>query len=70
MPLISSEISLELKWDKNYVITSQEQRQVDAGPPVVRDNAPTGATLNINDFKLYIPVVTLSKNDETKLLTN
>ena len=64
MPLISCEVSLELKWDKNCVITSQEQRQVDAGPPIVRDNAPTSATLNINDCKLYIPVATLSKDDE------
>ena len=70
MPLISCEVSLELKWDKNCVIISLEQRQVDAGPPVVRDNDPTGPTLNINDCKLYIPVVTLSKDDEMKLLTN
>ena len=41
-----------------------------AGPPVVRDNSPTGATLAINDYKLYIPVITLSKDDEIKLLTN
>ena len=34
------------------------------------DNSPTGATLAINDCKLYIPVVTLSKDDEIKLLTN
>ena len=27
-------------------------------------------TLNINDCKLYVPVVTLSKDDEIKLLTN
>ena len=40
------------------------------GPPVVRDNAPTGATLAINDYKLYVPAVTLSKDDKTKLLTN
>ena len=52
MPLISCEVSLELKWDKNCIITRLEQRQVDAGPPVVRDNAPTGATLNVNDCKL------------------
>ena len=52
------------------VITSLERRQVDAGPPVVRDNAPTGVTLAINDCKLYVPVVTLSKDDEIKLLTN
>ena len=70
IPLISCEVSLELKWNKNCVITSLEERQVDAGPPVVRDNSPTGATLAINDCKLYIPVVTLSKDDEIKLLTN
>ena len=70
IPLISCEVSLELKWDKNCVITSLEQRQVDAGPSVVRDNAPTGATLAINDCKLYVPAVTLSKEDKTKLLTN
>ena len=70
IPLISCEVSLELKWNKNGVIASLEERQVDAGPPVVRDNAPTGATLAINGCKLYIPVVTLSKDNEIKLLTN
>ena len=70
IPLISCEVFLEPKWNKNCVITSLEQRQVDAGPPVVRDNAPTGETLSITDCKLYVPVVTLSKNDEIKLLTN
>ena len=70
IPLISCEVSLELKWNKNCLITSLEERQVDAGPPIVRDNAPTGATLAINDCKLYIPVVTLSKDNEIKLLTN
>ena len=70
IPLISCEVSLKLKWDKNCIITSLEERQVDAGPPVVRDNAPTGGTLAINDCKLYAPAVTLSKDDEIKLLTN
>ena len=70
IPLISCEVFLELKWNRNCVITSLEQRQVDAGPPVVRDNAPTGATLSITDCKLHVPVVTLSKDDEIKLLTN
>ena len=68
--LNSCEVFLELKWNRNCIITSLEQRQVDAGTPVVRDNAPTGATLTINDCKLYVPVVTLSKDDEIKLLTN
>ena len=67
LPLISCEVSLELKWNKNCVITSLEQRQVGARP---RNNAPTAATLAINDCKLYIPVVTLSEDDEIKLLTN
>ena len=70
MPFISCEVSLELKWNKNCILTSQEQRQVYAGPPIVRDRAPTGAVLNINDCKLYIPVITLSKDDEIRLLTN
>ena len=42
---------------------------VDAGPPVVNGNT-TGATLAINNCKLYVPVVTLSEDDEIKLLTN
>ena len=67
IPLISCEVSLELKWDKNCVITSLEQRDIGGGN---RDNAPTGATLDINDCKLYVPAVTLSKDDEIKLLTN
>ena len=64
IPLISCEVSLELKWDKNCII---EQRDIGGGN---RDNAPTGATLAINDCKLYVPAVTLSKDDEIKLLTN
>ena len=67
IPLISCEVSLELKWDKNCVITSLEQRDIGGGN---RDNAPTGATLAINDCKLYVPAVTLSKDDEIKLLNN
>ena len=43
--------------------------QVNADPPAV-NGSPTGATLAINDCKLYVPVVTLSKDDEVKLLTN
>ena len=67
IPLISCEISLELKLDKNCVITNLEQRDIGGGN---RDNAPTGVTLAINDCKLNVPAVTLSKDDEIKLLTN
>ena len=67
IPLISCEVFLELKWDKNCVITNLEQRDIEGGN---RDNAPTGATFAINDCKLYVPAVALSKDDEIKLLTN
>ena len=67
MPLISCEVSLELKWDKNCIITSQQIAiNLDGGNTA----APMGATLAINDCKLYVPIVTLSKDDEIKLLTN
>ena len=67
IPLISCEVSSELKWDKNCIITSLEQREIGRGD---RDNAPIGATLSITNCKLYVPAVTLSKDDEIKLLTN
>ena len=67
IPLISCEVSLELKWNKNCAITSLQQALVLDGDDTAE---PTGATLNITDCKLYIPVVTLSKDDEIKLLTN
>ena len=64
-PLISCEVSLELKWNKNCIITSiQREINLDGG----NTEASTGASLTINDCKLYIPVVTLSKDDEIKLL--
>ena len=60
-------MSLELKWNKNCVITSQQIGvNLDGGNTA----ALTNATLAINDCKIYIPVVTLSKDDEIKLLTN
>ena len=67
IPLISCVVSLKLKWNKNCVITSiQREINLDGG----NTDAPTGATLAINDSKLYVPVVTLSKDDEIKLLAN
>ena len=66
MPLISCEVSLELKWDKKCIITSQKIGvNLDGGNTA----APTNATLTIKDYTLYVPVVTLSKNDEIELLT-
>ena len=67
MALISFELSLELKWDKNCIMTSQQiGAKLDGGNTA----APTDATLATNNCKLYVPVVTLSKDDDIKLLTN
>ena len=60
-------MSLELKWNKNCITTSQ---QIGANLDGGNTEAPTGATFAINDFKLYVPAGTLSKDDEIKLLTN
>ena len=60
-------MALELKWNKNCVITSQ---QIGVNLHGGNTAAPTNATLAINDCKLYVPAVTLSKDDEIKLLTN
>ena len=67
IPLISCEVSLELKWNKKCIITSiQHEINLDGG----NTDAPTGATFAIDKCKLYVPVVTLSRDDEIKLLTN
>ena len=56
-----------IKTGKNCVITSNQVGQDLGGGNTA---APKGATFAINDFKLYVPVVTLSTDDEIKLLTN
>ena len=67
IPLISCEVSLELKWNKNCIIANiQREINLDGG----NTEASASASLTKNDCKLYIPVVTLSKDDEIKLLTN
>ena len=61
MPLISCVVSLELKWDKNCIIPSD---QVGVNLDGENTAAPTSGIFLINDCKLYVPVVTLSKDDE------
>ena len=70
MPLINCEISLNLTWSGNCVITSKATRDADpdANPPVAAINNPTNATFKIKDTKLYVPVVTLSSENDKELL--
>ena len=55
MPLINCEINLILTWSTNCVIISTN----------VANQNPT---FKITDTKLYVPVVTLSTQDNSKLL--
>ena len=71
IPLINCEVSLALSWSANCVITSLEKRLVTAAQgdnPAVYDDSPTNATFKITDYKFYVPVVTLSAENDTKLL--
>ena len=71
IPLINCEVSLALSWSANCVITSLEKRLVTAAQgdnPAVYDDSPTNATFKITDYKLYVPVVTLSAENDNKLL--
>ena len=73
MPLTNCEI--ELDFTKNCVtseisILPRIPGNPDANPPVQEVAAiqATGATFQINNAKLYVPVVTLSINDNKKFL--
>ena len=70
MPLINCEINLILTWSKNCVLTSNAtiDANPDADPAAAAINNPTNATFKITDTKLYVPVVTLSTENDKKLL--
>ena len=67
IPLINCEITLILSWYKECVLVGRAFR----GPPAAaanRINSPTSAKFEITDCKLYVPVVTLSAENDNKLL--
>ena len=66
--LINCEVSLTLKWSENFVITNKAYRKTNVETSVVRINNPTSASVEITDTKLYISVVTLSTQEDNKLL--
>ena len=55
MPLSSFEISLQLKWSRNWII-------------IVGTAKNQYLSFQINNNKLYVPVVTLSTQENIKLL--
>ena len=66
MPLVNCKISLNLTWSENCVLTSKATRNADsdADPPVAAINYPTNATFKITYCELYVPVVTLSAEND------
>ena len=66
MPLINCEINLILTWSENCVLTDLITRNAEGDNPAI--NVPTNATFKIKDTKLYVPVVTLSAENDNKLL--
>ena len=55
MPLSNWKISLQLKWSRNFIIVAGTANNQN---PLIQ----------INDTKLYVPVVTLSAQENIKLL--
>ena len=55
---------------KNCALIDKLTRDTDfnADPRVSEINKPENATFQITDAKSYVPVITLSKENETKLL--
>ena len=67
IPLVNSEVSLTLSWSETGVITSMEKGTFVAGQPN-RGGSPETAAFKIKDCKFYVPVVTLSAENDDKLL--
>ena len=66
IPLTNCEINLILTWSDNCVIASKATRDADLAVAAVTN--PKIATFKITDTKLDVPVVTLSTENDNKLL--
>ena len=71
IPLINCEITLILSWYKECVLVGKALRNApdpQPNPPIAVIEFPTGAKFEITYCKLYVPVVTLSAENDNKLL--
>ena len=66
IPLINWEVELILTWSRNCVLVDVTERDGKGDNPVIV--ALTGLEFKIADIKLYVPVVTLSKENDAELL--
>ena len=67
IPLINCEITLVLSWYKECVLVGRANRGLPAAAPVFI-TSPENAKFEITGCKLYVPVVTLSAENDNKLL--
>ena len=72
MPLINCEVSLTLTWFEHCVLTDITTQTAVAAqgnnPARPAINGPKNATFKITDTELYVPIVTLSKQNDNKFL--
>ena len=66
IPLINCEIELILTWSKNCALVNMTRANAQGNNPAIVLLAEI--TFKITDPKLYVPVVTLSKENYIKLL--
>ena len=66
IPLINCELGLILTWSKNCVLADMTVRNAEGDNPAII--APTGLEFKITGAKLYVAVVSLSKENDIKLL--
>ena len=70
MSLINCKINLILTWSENCVLTDFVTQAANPNPypAIPAINAPTNSTFKITDTKCYVPVVTLSTEDDNTFL--
>ena len=70
IPLINCEVELILTWFKSCVLIDKSAREANYGanPVVYEIYNPENATFKITDVKLFVPVVSLSKENDIQLL--
>ena len=70
IPLINCEVQLILTWFKNCVLIDKSTREANYGanPIVYEIDNPENRTFKITDVKLFVPVVSLSKENDIQLL--
>ena len=73
LPLINCEIEFDLSWSKECIISEKLITPIVTGNPTANPSVSTkeavqtaSVTFQINNGKLYVPVVTLSINDNIK----